>query len=300
MRNVSYLKRVGFLLILGLGVGGTASAVRADVDVSPWQNPAGFNMGINPDITFSGPVQDGVPIQVSVDVFNRGNMALDTSVDPVTVRIQGNAGNITTDADVTGDTKTISGSVIASGAFATVIFTWTPLVADGASQIFVFIDQSNDIVESDETNNFTLRDFAFANPTPELICHGYNSPFDQPLALKKKSKRTIPVKLELVDEDGFIVTDLDIVASPVITVLYNGAVIGEVPPDDGDLLPNGSANDDNVFRFDSDSSQWIYNLGTKQFKAPGTYTVMVASGDTSEYTINSPNGACVQTFERLP
>lgn len=48
-----------------------------------------------------------------------------------------------------------------------------------------------------------------------------------------------------------------------------------------------SANDDNIFRFDIDTGQWIYNLGTKQFTATGTYTVMVASGDTLEYTINA-------------
>jgi len=28
--------------------------------------------------------------------------------------------------------------------------------------------------------------------------------------------------------------------------------------------------------------------------------IMVASGDTSEYTVSGPGGACVQTFERLP
>ena len=66
------------------------------------------------------------------------------------------------------------------------------------------------------------------------------------------------------------------------------------------LLPLGSANDDNIFRFDLDSGQWIYNLGTKLFTAPGTYTVMVSSGDASEYTIENQNGACIQTFERLP
>ena len=77
-------------------------------------------------------------------------------------------------------------------------------------------------------------------------------------------------------------------------------MFGEMPPDTDDLLPLGSANDDKIFRFDIDARQWIYNLGTKQFTAAGTYIVMVASGDTSEYIINGPDGACTQTFERLP
>ena len=104
----------------------------------------------------------------------------------------------------------------------------------------------------------------------------------------------------LTDAAGFAVTDLDIAAPPVINVLFGSQVFGEVPPDTEDLLPLGSANDDNIFRFDLDSGQWIYNLGTKLFTAAGTYIVMVASGDTSEYTVSGPGGSCVQTFERLP
>jgi len=77
-------------------------------------------------------------------------------------------------------------------------------------------------------------------------------------------------------------------------------VFGEIPPDTHDLLPLGSANDDNLFRFDPDSGQWVYNLGTKLFTATGTYTVMVTSGENGEYIISFPDGNCTQTFERLP
>ena len=104
----------------------------------------------------------------------------------------------------------------------------------------------------------------------------------------------------LADADGYTVTDADIAAPPVINVYFEGQVFGEMPPDSDDLLPIGSANDDNIFRFDIDAGQWVYNLGTKQFMAAGTYTVMAASGDTLEYTISGPGGACMQTFERLP
>lgn len=150
-------------------------------------------------------------------------------------------------------------------------------------------------------NNGTL--IAIPSLTPQLSCNGFLPPFDRPLALKKKAKRAIPVKIELTDADGFTVTDLDIAAPPVINVLFNAQVFGEVPLDTDDLLPLGSANDDNIFRFDPDSGlgEWVYNLGTKQFQAEGTYTVMVASGDTSEYEISAPSGgACTETFERLP
>jgi len=137
-----------------------------------------------------------------------------------------------------------------------------------------------------------------ANTIPELTCNGFAPPFDQPLSLKKKVKRAIPVDMVLIGADGYMVTDADIVAPPVINVFFNAQVFGEIPPNTDDLLPLGSANDDNIFRFDPDSGQWIYNLGTKQFTAPGTYMVIVTSGDEPESTINAPGGQCYQTFTR--
>jgi hypothetical protein len=134
----------------------------------------------------------------------------------------------------------------------------------------------------------------------EIACTGFKAPFDQPVALKKKINRAIPLKIEVTDAGGFIVTDQDIMAPPVVNVLFNGQVFGTVPPDDAELLPPGAANEENIFRFDTASNHWIYNLGTKQFGAAGTYTVTVASGSNSEYTLNAPNGECAQTFERLP
>ena len=131
---------------------------------------------------------------------------------------------------------------------------------------------------------------------PQFSCVGFDSPFDNPLALKKKSKRAIPVKMALLDGDELPVIDTDIVAPPVVTVSFEGSVFGDVPPDTDELLPLGAANDDNVFRFDPDTGEWVYNLGTKQFAAVGTYSVNVVSGDTDEYVINP---SCSQTFERL-
>jgi len=148
--------------------------------------------------------------------------------------------------------------------------------------------------------DFIIQISGFPPPLPELACSGFLPPFDQPLSLKKKVKRAIPVDMVLTDADGFTITDTDIVAPPVINVLFGAQVYGVMPPDTDDLLPLGSANDDNIFRFDIDSWQWIYNLGTKQFTAAGTYTVTVASGDETEYTIDTSGGQCTQTFVRLP
>ena len=132
---------------------------------------------------------------------------------------------------------------------------------------------------------------------PTLTCEGFQTPFDEPLGFKRNVKRAIPLKIVLSDTDG-VIADTDLVAPPVVNVLFGSQVFGEIPFDDADLLPNGQANDGNVFSFDPATSNWEYILGTSQFTAPGTYTVFVSSGDTNEYLI--PDGACTQTFERLP
>ena len=157
-------------------------------------------------------------------------------------------------------------------------------------------------LDADDPGVFTfgIESWTLVSPVPILTCTGFMPPFDAPLSIKKKSKRTIPVDMMLRDEDGDIVTDGDIVAPPVINVAFQGAATGDVPPVSNELMSVGSANDGNMFRFDTDSQQWIYNLGTRYFAAPGVYLVTVQSGDTAEYQITSADGNCAQTFERLP
>lgn len=138
-----------------------------------------------------------------------------------------------------------------------------------------------------------------SSSVPDLACAGFAPPFDRALSLKNKNKRVIPVDIVLTDADGYIVTDFNITAPPVINVLFDGTTPYGDGTDSEELLPVGSANEDNLFRYDPDTGQWIYNLGTKQFGAAGTYKVTVASGDELEYTIATPDGACSQTFERL-
>ncbi|MCH8197948.1 MAG: hypothetical protein IH904_07690 [Proteobacteria bacterium] len=125
---------------------------------------------------------------------------------------------------------------------------------------------------------------------------GFEPPFDVTLTLKRKTKRAIPVQMVLEDDSGAIITDADVAAAPVVNVTFSpaGGGGGDVPVTDN-LLPLGQANDDNMFRFDTDELKWIYNLGSKPFDAPGTYTVTAVAGDVS-YTIDS---SCTGTFVRL-
>jgi hypothetical protein len=129
-----------------------------------------------------------------------------------------------------------------------------------------------------------------------LTCEGFLPPFDQPLSIKKKENRAIPVKMVLRDLFGNFITDADLSAPPLVQVSVNGDSGSDIDGYNGDLLPAGLSDDGNEFRYDPDSQQWIINLGTKQYTAPHTYNVTVIPGDDS-YVID-PN--CGQTFTRLP
>lgn len=130
---------------------------------------------------------------------------------------------------------------------------------------------------------------------PNLSCEGFFSPFDAPKTINKKAKGTIPVKMELIDELWQAVLGGDLVAPPVINVMFDGQTYGDGSTDDVALESVGSANDGNEFTFNDAEQIWQYNLGTKQFSGSGTYIVTVKSGDQNEYTI-SPT--CTQVFTR--
>jgi sugar lactone lactonase YvrE len=161
----------------------------------------------------------------------------------------------------------------------------------------VSVDAEGNVYVADSFNNRVLIYEGAFETTTTLTCTGYDDPFATALALKKKSKRVIPLMMTLTDSNGGLITDADIEAPPVVTVIFGGQTFGEVPTDSDDLLANGNANDDNIFRFDDSTNQWVYILSTKQFSASGIYTVKVVAGDNS-YTIDTGAG-CQQTFERL-
>ena len=123
-----------------------------------------------------------------------------------------------------------------------------------------------------------------------MSCQGFLPPFDKALTLKAKDSRAIPVKMILQGPKGNIITDTDI-APPIINVTYAPAVT--IAGASADLVPNGLSDSGNAFRYDPYEQLWILNLATKQFSAPGTYTVTVAPGDAS-YSIEG----CSQTFTR--
>lgn len=131
---------------------------------------------------------------------------------------------------------------------------------------------------------------------PHFSCSGFEPPFDQPLQLKQKVNRCIPLKIQLFHE-GAPITDQDIESPPVVDVTFTDGVVSSDAVEFTEQMDAlGPPSDGNAFRYDADSGHWINNLSTKIYTAPGTYTVRVLSGDDTSYIIDP---SCVNEFIRL-
>ena len=65
---------------------------------------------------------------------------------------------------------------------------------------------------------------------------------------------------------------------------------------EADLASAGVADDGNAFRYDPVDGQWIFNLSSKMYSSPGTYTVSVAMADPD--FAGAEGGVCSQDFIR--
>ena len=129
-----------------------------------------------------------------------------------------------------------------------------------------------------------VSDYVLYDPwTPGYSCSGFEPPMDKG-AVKVKKNRVLPLKAELLDVDGNPVTGADIIAPPVIQVMFES---GTAPAEDvtDDALSAGQGDDGNQFVFTG--SNWQFNLKTKNYSSPGTYTITMVSGDECEYVIES-------------
>ena len=137
-----------------------------------------------------------------------------------------------------------------------------------------------------------VRDGDVAPPQTTLTCEGFDSPMDTHPVTVSGQNRALPLQARLIGSDSSPITDTDIVAAPVVQVLYASGVGGD-PTDVTDYaLPAGMGTDGNSFEF-TGNLKWQYNLKTKNYSAPGTYTISIVSGDDAEYVINPP---CVTSF----
>ena len=123
-----------------------------------------------------------------------------------------------------------------------------------------------------------------------MTCVGFEPPMaNYPVTAKKN--RALPLKAEIFDAEGSPVFGIDLVAPPILQVWQE---YGTTEADDvsDDALPAGQGTEGNQFVF-TDDLKWQFNLKTSNYSGPGTYTVIMESGDPSEYVIDP---SCLTEF----
>jgi hypothetical protein len=122
-----------------------------------------------------------------------------------------------------------------------------------------------------------------------VTCIGFEPPMDKG-AVKVKKNRVLPLKAQLL-ADGQALTDAEIIAPPVIQVMFDPLAGGDAEDVTDDALSAGWGTEGNQFEFSD--GKWQFNLKTKNYSAAGTYTITMVSGDDCEYVIES---TCIATF----
>lgn len=124
---------------------------------------------------------------------------------------------------------------------------------------------------------------------PLYSCSGFEAPCNSG-PIKVKKNRVIPLKAQLFDSNGQLITPTDISDPPVVQVIYQS---GTSPATDmtSEALAAGQGTVGNQFVFHD--GKWQFNLETKNYTAKGTYTVRIESGDATAYGI-SPT--CIMIF----
>jgi len=82
-----------------------------------------------------------------------------------------------------------------------------------------------------------------------------------------KLNRTVPVKFQLIAPDGSFITD-------AVARLYLAKVSSDVVGTFEEADSTGKADSGNTFRYDAESNQYIFNLGTKGLST-GTWVIQV-------------------------
>jgi hypothetical protein len=118
---------------------------------------------------------------------------------------------------------------------------------------------------------------------PAYACVGFERPLDDGPVTVRRRNLALPLKAVLVDQDDIALTGRDLRAPPVVQVTYQSG-ISTIPEDVSDqavALFRGS--DSNTFAFFL--RKWRYYLKVSAFKAVGTYTISMVSGDETEYRV---------------
>jgi hypothetical protein len=111
------------------------------------------------------------------------------------------------------------------------------------------------------------------------IFGGYLQPVEQDGSGAYHRKQTIPFKFQLTDcAGGFVSTAV----ATIEVFFYADGVVGTKVKD---ITSSGQANTDNLYRYDPDGHQYIYNLGTLPLSINTTYLVRTHVSDGATYDV---------------
>jgi hypothetical protein len=158
---------------------------------------------------------------------------------------------------------------------------------------FGFLEDSATIKYFTLSNSFigiaNLTTVTATTSLPEFSCVDFESPMNNgPVVVK--INRVLPLKANLVDQYGSLLIDSDIISRPVLRV--RRIAEGSISDVSDQSLFAGQGTEVNQFVFTSEG-KWQFNLMTKNYSAPGTYTISILSGNSSEYVIKP---SCTATF----
>ena len=109
---------------------------------------------------------------------------------------------------------------------------------------------------------------------------GFLPPIDKVPGNLFKLRSTIPVKFQLTDADGEFIDNA--VARIMVAKISNGVANGEAVEVEGES--SGAANSGNLFRYDYDDDQYIFNLGTRNL-SKGTWLIIVYLDDDTMHSV---------------
>ncbi|MFW9810345.1 MAG: PxKF domain-containing protein [Candidatus Thorarchaeota archaeon] len=117
----------------------------------------------------------------------------------------------------------------------------------------------------------------YASPLPQYTFSGILQPIDADGSSIFKQGRTVPVKFHLFDDNGLSVST----AHATIEVeKISNEINGELE----DVASTSAADTGNVFRYDSETEQYIFNLSTKELET-GTYVLRITLDDGQIFEI---------------
>ena len=138
--------------------------------------------------------------------------------------------------------------------------------------------------------NFGIR--TAVHLVPAFSCQGFLPPFNRTVTMKTGG-RTIPLKAMLFNDAGTPVNHRLLTSPPVVQLLYASDENVVDPIDVTDfVVPAGCSNKGQAFRH-AGGGMWIYNFKTNKDLPAGIYTILVESGDGTEYLVDP---TCTGTF----